>query len=181
MHTLRTFFRICCCLFYPNTSSNEKGRQPFRKISLHFSNNIGVVFDCNDFAFSQRKHVYPLFRRRQMEEETADLWAPHAALFRVDCLDCAAKVSSLVSIIHFPGVRLFLHVRHRRHRFLQTQHFPSRHLPKVNVKNRAGWAIKRPRDHNWRVPKQHSTVLHAELLASCRCQRGPRVVLRYTG
>lgn len=61
MHTLRTFFRICCCLFYPNTSSNEKGRQPFRKISLHFSNNIGVVFDCNDFAFSQRKHVYPLF------------------------------------------------------------------------------------------------------------------------
>lgn len=61
MHTLRTFFRICCCLFYPNTSSNEKDRQPFKKISLHFSINADTVFCCDDFAFSQRKHVYPIF------------------------------------------------------------------------------------------------------------------------
>lgn len=92
-----------------------------------------------------------------MEEVTANLWAQPVALFGVDYLDCATKVSSLLSIIDFPGVPLFLHVQHRRHHFLHTQHFPPQHLPKDHLNSRAGSAFKRPRSQNWHVPKQHSS------------------------
>lgn len=56
-------------------------------------------------------------------------------------MDCATWVSSLVSIIDFPGVPLFLHVQHRRHHFLHTQHFPPQHLPKDHLKSRAGHGL----------------------------------------
>lgn len=76
---------------------------------------------------------------------------------------CSEGLITCLRIIHFPGVRLFLHIRHR---FLHTQHFPPQHLPKENVKNSAGSALKWPRSRKWHVPKQHSTVASRAAVSS---------------